>query len=210
MAAERTTSRRAAVVRVSSGLRELESSRWLFACATTFSTCGDKRDSRANQYHPDPAGRAYILAQNIFRAQGAHYIAQRRSWNHEADRLPGEQHQQRIEGECHQRHARPEPAVTQRAPKEGQQFSWAQARRLPGSLHPEGYGDFAARSAEDQHPQKQRHTNHAATSRTATSVVRGRVWLTSSTPTQIRMTPTHRRGDTASCRNVTANKVSVA
>src|SRR5229473_3875842 len=118
MAAERTTSRRTAVVR-SSGLRELESSRWLFACATTFSTCGDKRDSRANQYHADPPGRAYIFAQNIFRAQRAHHIAQRRSRNYEADRLPGEQHQQRIEGERHQRHARPEPAVAQRAPKEG-------------------------------------------------------------------------------------------
>src|ERR1700738_1806672 len=95
MAADRTISKITAVARLRSELPEPCSREVLFASEGS-STCGNKRNSCAHQHHADPTGRAHIFAQNIFRAQGTHHVAERRSRNHKADRLPGQQHQQRI------------------------------------------------------------------------------------------------------------------
>src|ERR1700737_196586 len=117
--AERAISKITAAPRLNSKLRKPGLPEALSASAELFSTCCNKRNSRANERHADPPRRAHILAQNVFRAQRPHHVAKRRGRNHKADRLPGQQHQQRIKRKRHQRHARPEPAVPQRAAKKG-------------------------------------------------------------------------------------------
>src|SRR5260370_152529 len=68
----------------------------------------------------------------------------------------------------------------------------------------------ASGAAQYQHREQQCNAHHAATSRTTASVVRGLVWPTSKTPTQISTTPTQRRGETFSCRKTTARRVRSA
>src|SRR5258708_20105461 len=87
----------AAAVRLHSEFPRASEPGSLFRPEELFSPSRNKRYSRAHQHHSDPPRRAHLLAQNIFRAQRAHHVAQRRSWNHKTYRLPRQQHQQRIE-----------------------------------------------------------------------------------------------------------------
>src|SRR5438445_2816026 len=93
IAAERTISRTTVVARVRSEILEPASCEILFFSEELSSTCGNKRNSHADQHYTNPTGRADVFAQNIFRAQRAHYITESRNRNYKADGPPGEQHQ---------------------------------------------------------------------------------------------------------------------
>src|SRR5258707_14668119 len=101
IAAERTINRMTAAARLFSEKPEPTSPETLFSSEELTSTCGNKRDSHAYKHHTNPPGRTHVFAQNIFRSQRAHDVAERRSWNHKADRPPGKQHQQRIKRKRH-------------------------------------------------------------------------------------------------------------
>src|SRR5579859_1058382 len=209
--AAKMNSRISAVPRVSSAGRASPRMEEVAAGAAWFSTCGNKRHSRTHKHDAGPAGQAHIFAQNVFCAERADHVAERGSRNHETDRLPGKQHQQRIERERQQRHSRPQPSALHRAPKEGRKFSRTQARRLPSRFHSVRERNLSAGATQDLQAEQERHAHHAATSRRiATSVVRGRVCPTSKTPTQMRRTPTQRRSDTVSRKKTTASSVSSA
>src|SRR5580658_4974749 len=170
---------------------------------------GNQRHSDAHQNDTGPARRAHVFAQNIFRAKSSDHIAQSRRGYHKADRLPGEQHQQSVKRQRHQWHASPKPAVTQSPAEKLQHLLRPEPLRLSRGLHAPSDGDLSSRAAKDEQRKKHADVHHASASR-VTAVVRGFVCPTNSTPTQIRTTPTHRRGETASCRNTTAKKVSKA
>src|SRR4029077_14093747 len=209
--AAKTKIRRTAAPRVNSGGRVSLRTEEVFASAARFSTCGNKRHSRTHKHDAGPAGRTHIFAQNVFCSERANHVTECRSRNHETDGLPGKQHQQRIERERQQGHSGPQPSALYRTPKEGRKLSRTQARRISGRFHSVRERNLSPGAAQDLHAQQKRHAHHAAASRrTATSVVRGRVWPTSNTPTQIRRTPAQRRGDTVSCRKNTASRVSSA
>src|SRR5207245_3488209 len=104
-----------------------------------------------------------------------------------------------IERERHQRNAGPKPAVPHRTSQKLDYRPWPQPRRLTYRLHSVGDGDLAASAAQDQHRKSHDDTNvHQAATSLGTSVVRGLVCPTRRTPTQIRTTPIHRRGETDS------------
>src|SRR6267154_2187092 len=109
--AERTISRMTAVTRIRSEKPEPASCEILFSSEELFSTCGNKRNSSTYQDHTNPAGRTHVFAQNIFRAQSAHDITERRSRNHKTDGAPGKQNEQGIKRKRHQWHACPKPPV---------------------------------------------------------------------------------------------------
>src|SRR5690349_22361699 len=143
MAAERTISRMTAVARLSEETAGAASEAFFFS-EDLFSTCGNKRNSRAHQQHANPPNRAHVFAQNIFRAERAHDVTQRRRGNHKTDSLPREQHQHRIKSDGHQWYASPKPSITHRAPKKRQKLSRAQPRGFADRLHAAAHGDFTA------------------------------------------------------------------
>src|SRR6266480_1834760 len=169
----------------------------------------NQRNPRANQHDARPTRGAHLLAQDVLGTQCADNVAERRCGNHKADGLPGKQNQQRIKGQCHQRRARPEPPIAYCPHQELKQSPRPQPRRLTGRLHSVGDGDLASGAAKNQDA-KCKNDAHQAAASLGTAVVRGFVCPTSSTPTQIKTTPTQRRGDTDSCKKTTASNVSNA
>src|SRR6202022_625261 len=110
--------------------------------------------------------------------------------NNKTNGLPGEQHQQCIKRQRHQWHARPKPSVGQCSSQKRDKLSWTEFLPFTHSFHPVGDRNLAAGGAQDQYDEQQHDADHAATSSrcATTSVVRGFVWLTSSTPMQISKT----------------------
>src|SRR5262249_31235872 len=148
----------------------------------------------------------------IFCAECADHVGQGGRRNHEADGLPGKQNEQCVKRKRHQRNANPEPSIAHGPAQKLENFFRSQALWLARGLHAIGHRNFATGAAGKEKRKQKECGGHATTFcwGTTTSVVRGFVWPTSSTPMQIRTTPTQRRGETLSCRKTTARNVSNA
>src|SRR5690348_6960241 len=184
----------------------------------------DQSDSDADQKHAEPAGERNVFAQDVLRSEGADNVAQGRSGNDEADRLPGKQNQQRVERQGHQRNSQPEPAVANGPAQENEQFPGPKAGGLARALHAVGNGNLTAGTAANKNRKQGEGGGHIATSsgsgsgsgsgtgggKDIFSVVRGLVCPTQRTPTQMRTTPVQRPKVTCSCRKTTARRVRKA
>src|SRR5579859_729405 len=165
-----------------------------------FRTCclsnANEQNPKANQRDAEPAPGLDALAKQEFAAKRAQNVAESRYGHDEADVFPGKQHQQREERNRHQGKAEPHPAAAEGAQDHAQQMVRIETLHLADALHCMRDGQLAACSAEN-HDEKKCGVAPGHLS----SVVRGEVPPTSSTPMQITSTPIHRIHGTTSPRS---------